>query len=348
MPSRVLTYRYRLKDSTSGKPLQRMGWAVNTVWNFCNEVAMLAWRRDRRWLTAYDLINLTGGSSKELGLHSDTIAEVCREYATRRKQFRKRRLKWRSRKHSLGWVPFKVRFLRLEGDSIFYLGRRFRFWLSRPIEGKPKTGSFTQDARGRWYVNLQCEVEDSTTPIVNAEIGIDLGLKDQATCSDGIKYNRENLTRRYEDDLAMAQRARKKRRVKAIHARIGNKRKDWAHKKTTDIVRRAKLLVVGDVSSSRLAKTRFAKSIYDAGWHQLRAFLEYKANRLGVHYCEVNESGSSVRCSACGFRTGPSGLRALGVREWTCSTCGVSHDRDINAAHNILRLGRQTLAGGIS
>ena len=346
MPSH-LTFRYRIKDSTSSKHLQRMGWSVNTVWNFCNEVSILAWRRERRWLTAYDLINLTAGSSKELGLHADTLSEICREYATRRKQFRKRRLKWRSRTHSLGWIPFKVRFLHLEDDSMVYLGRRFRFWLSRPLAGKPKTGSFTQDARGRWYVNVQCEVEDPGTPQGDTEIGIDLGLTDQATCSDGLKYNRENLTRRYEDELAMAQRARKKRRVAAIHAKIKNVRKDWAHKTTTEIIRRAKLIAVGDVSSSRLAKTCLAKSIYDAGWHQLRVLLEYKANRLGVPYCEVNESGSSVRCSACLSKTGPSGLRALGVREWTCRVCGSRHDRDINAAHNILRLGRQTLAGGI-
>jgi len=347
MPSSKLTYRYRIKDSQHRSHLTRLSWAVHTVWNFCNEVQSLAWRRERRMLSAYDLINLTAGASKELGLHSDTIAEICREYATRRKQFRKRRLQWRSRKGSLGWIPFKARFLRIADDTITYLGRTFRFWLSRPIEGDIKTGSFTQDARGRWYVNFQCEVEDPGEPLGDAEIGIDLGLKDQATCSDGRKYNRENLTRRYADKLAMAQRARKKKRVTAIHAKIKNARKDWAHKKTTKIIRRARLIVVGDVSSSKLAKTRMAKSIYDAGWHQLRALLEYKANRLGVLYREVNESGSSVRCSACLERTGPSGLRALGVREWTCRVCGVSHDRDINAAHNILRLGRQTLFRGI-
>jgi transposase len=193
MPSN-LTFRYRIKDSTSGKHLRRMGWAVNTVWNFCNEVSILAWRRERRRLSAFDLINLTAGSSKELGLHSDTIAEICREYATRRKQFRKRRLKWRSRKHSLGWIPFKVRFLRLEGDAIVHLGRRFRFWRSRPLAGKPKTGSFTQDARGRWYVNVQCEVEDPATPLGDTEIGIDVicfgswsGLYDFSPCDNHLE-----------------------------------------------------------------------------------------------------------------------------------------------------------------
>lgn len=348
MPSSLLTYRYRIKDATTGKHLTRLSWAVNFVWNYCNEVSLLALRRDHRWLSAVDLINLCVGASADLGLHSDTIAEVCREYVKSRRQARKRRLKWRSRKHSLGWVPFKTRFLKIAGDAITYLKKRFRFWLSRPIEGVKKTGSFTQDARGRWYVNFQCEVDDPGTPMGAADIGIDLGLTNQLWCSDmDAPYSRENLTRAHEESLALAQRARKKKRIKAIHATITNCRKDWAHKTTTAIVQRAKLIVVGNVSSTKLAKTRMAKSTYDAGWGQLRACLEYKANRLGVHYCEVNEAFSSVRCSACGLKSGPRGLRALGVRVWTCANCGTVHQRDRNAAHNILRLGRQTLLKGI-
>lgn len=348
MPSNLLTYRYRIKDSTSGKHLVRLGWAVNQVWNFCNEVSMLALRRDHKWLSQVDLINLCAGASTQLGLHSDTISEICREYVTRRIQFKKRRLKWRSRKHSLGWIPFKARFLKIEGDSIKYLKRRFRFWLSRAMTGVVKTGSFTQDARGRWYVNFQCEVDDSGTPAGEREIGIDLGLTNQLWCTDMDEpYSRENLTRKHEDALAMAQRARKKKRIKAIHAKIANTRKDWTHKTTTAIVQRATRIVVGNVSSTKLAKTRMAKSVYDAGWGQLRTCLEYKAKRLGVVYREVNESYSSVTCSDCGSRTGPSGLSALGVRVWCCVVCGSVHQRDRNAAHNILRLGRETPGLGI-
>jgi len=339
----VLTYRYRIKDATKGKHLQRLAWACNTVWNFCNEVSMLALRRDKRLLTAVDLINLTAGASTALGLHSDTISEICREYVAKRKASHKRRLKWRSHKRSLGWVPFKLRFLKLEPDSLTYLKRRYRFWASRPTQGTPKTGSFTQDARGRWYVNIQCEVDDPGTPLGDAEIGIDLGLTNQLQCSDREEpYARDKLTRIYEDALAMAQRAHKQKRVKAIHAKIANCRKDWAHKVTTAIVNRAQLIVVGNVSSSKLAKTSMAKSVYDAGWGQLRTCLEYKAKRLGVVYREVSERYSSVTCSVCSARTGPSGLSALGVRVWHCSVCGVVHNRDINAAHNILRAGRGT------
>jgi len=348
MPSSLLTYRYRIKDATSAKHLMRLSSAVNFVWNYCNEVSLLAIRRDHCWLSAVDLINLCAGTSTELGLHSDTLSEVCREYVKSRIQARKRRLKWRSRKHSLGWVPFKMRFLKIDGDAITYLKKRFRFWLSRPIAGTKKTGSFTQDARGRWYVNFQCEVDAPGIPLGEEEIGIDLGLMNQLWCSDReTPDSRENLTRTHADALAMAQRAGKTKRVKAIHAKIANCRKDWAHKTTTAIVERAKLIVVGNISSLKLAKTSMAKSTYDAGWGQLRACLEYKANRLGVHYCEVNEAFSSVTCSVCDKRTGPSGLSQLGVRVWTCANCRTVHQRDHNSAHNILRVGRHTLLKGI-
>lgn len=182
---------------------------------------MLALRRDCRWLTAFDLINLCAGASATLGLHSDTISEVCREYVAKRDAGHKRRLKWRSRKHSLGWIPLKTRFLKIEGDSIKYLKRPFRFWLSRPLDGTPKTGSFTQDARGRWYVNFQCEVEDSGVPLGDTEIGIDLVSTNQLWCSDmGEPYSRENLTRKHGDALALAQRAHKKKRLGASTPRL--------------------------------------------------------------------------------------------------------------------------------
>lgn len=342
----MLTYRYRIKDSTSGKHLQRMAWAVNRVWNYCNEMSLLAWRREKRFVSAFDLINLTAGAGHELGLHTDTISEICNEYVKKRKQFCKVRLRWRSKKRSLGWIPFKGRALKLATGVVTLKGRRFRFWQSRPVEGAVKTGSFAQDAQGHWYVNFHCEVKAPAPSLGTSEIGIDLGLKDHATCSDGVKYSRENLTRKHEDALATAQRAHKKKRVSAIHAKIANQRKDWAHKTSTTIVQRSRLIAVGNVSAAKLAKTRLAKSVLDAGWSQFRTMLAYKALKLGVTYCEVNESGSTVTCSACLSKTGPSGLSNLDVRVWCCTSCGVLHDRDINAAHNIkLRSGRATPSG---
>ncbi len=178
---------------------------------------------------------------------------------------------------------------------------------------------------------------------------MDLGLTHQITCSDGVQYSRANLTRHYEDALAMAQRAHKKKRTKAIHARIANVRKDWSHHVTTAITRRAKLIVIGDVSSTTLAKTPLAKSTYDAAWGIVRRQLHYKAKRLAGRCVDGNERFSSVTCSACGARSGPSGLRGLGVRTWVCLCCGVTHERDVNAARNILafRSGRATPRKGI-
>jgi len=180
-------HRYRIKDAKSGKHLLKMAYAVNTVWNYCQEVSLLALRREKRWLSAYDLHALVAGTSKDLHLSADTIQQVCTEYVTRRRQCKARCLKWRSRTRSLGWIPFKARYIRLDGDTVTYCGYRFQLWLSRPIDGwrdcvgagrpRPsrKTGSFSQDARGRCYVNLQCAVPDRTEPLGEAEIGIDLG-----------------------------------------------------------------------------------------------------------------------------------------------------------------------------
>jgi transposase len=199
-----------------------------------------------------------------------------------------------------------------------------------------KTGSFTQDARGRWYVSFQCEVPDAALPVGTLALGIDLGLMHQIACSDGVVYSRENLTRQHEQSLAMAQRAGKKKRVKAIQAQIANTRLDWTHKATTAIARRVRYIVIGDVSSTKLIKTPFAKSTLDAAWHSVRFQLTYKANRLAGICVSGREQWSSVTCSDCGARTGPSGLSTLGVREWACPRCGVTHNRDVNAAKNIL------------
>jgi transposase len=201
-----------------------MSYAINLVWNYCNEVSLLAYRRDTTFLSAYDLHKLTAGTSKDLRLSADTIQQVCTEYVTRRRQCKKRTLKWRSKKRSLGWIPFKSAYIKLQGDTVTYYGHRFRLWLSRPVEGVMKTGSFTQDARGRWYVSFQCEVADAQEPVGQADLGIDLGLVNQIACSDGVIYSRDNLTRAHEDALAMAQRAGKKKRVKAIQAKIANTR----------------------------------------------------------------------------------------------------------------------------
>lgn len=351
----IRTFKYRVKDATVGKHLVRHARAVNYVWNYCNQIQREAesrWKAGRgtRWPSAFDLIKLCTGSGADLGLHSDTIQTICREYVARRNANRGH-LRWRASggpKRSLGWVPFIPRAVKIDSAHVVYLKRKFHFWKSRDIDGTFKAGSFVQDARRRWYVCFQCEVADDL-PTGTGQIGIDLGLKTLATCSDGTAIPALRHYRQYEAALAVAQRARNKRRVRAIHAKIANARRHHLHEWSTRLARENELIVVGNVSPSKLAKTRMAKSILDASWSMLRSQLRYKASRHGARYVEADERWTSQTCSVCGCVGGPKGIAGLGVRHWECPSCGYSHDRDVNAARNILRVGleRQALAGEI-
>ena len=341
----VLTYRFRLKDSSAAW-LNEAAKSVNYVWNYCNETSFDAIRNRSKWLSGYDLSNLTAGSSKKLGISSTTIQCTCEEYATRRKQFKKRKLKWRSKK-SLGWIPFRASAIKITNDIVRYSGNTIRFWKSREIKGKIRSGSFNQNARGRWYVNIVADSEELASAKENA-IGIDLGLKDLATTSDGKKFKANRYYRKYERLLGLAQKDGKKRRAKTLHAKIANCRKDTNHKISHELTKDNNIIVIGNVSSSKLAKTNMAKSVLDAGWSQLKTFLGYKAIRRQGKVFEVSEYLTSQICSSCDSVTSasPKGMKDLGIRTWVC-ICGSENDRDINAAKNILnkfRSGHASLA----
>lgn len=334
------TFKFRIKNPNHAK-LKNMSSIVNFVWNYCNDTAMQYLDKQEKWLSGFDLGYLTAGCSKDLSINAQTIQAIAHEFSTRRNQFKKRKLSWRSKKRSLGWIPFKGQTIKVKGDTIIYNKVKFRFWKSRDIEGKIKTGSFNQDSKGRWYVNFVCDVPKVEKIKDSRSVGIDLGLKTLATLSDGNKIDRENLTNKYAEKLATAQKARKKKQITAIHAKIKNIRKDFNHKQTTKLVNSYGTIFVGDVSPKKLIKTKMAKSVNDASWSDFKSMLAYKAIALGVEYSEVKENFSTVTCSNCFERSGPSGLSALGVREWTCK-CGAIHDRDVNAAKNILRFGRES------
>jgi hypothetical protein len=154
----TITYQYRIKDSTSGPTLARMASAVNYCWNYANEISMFAAHRDKRWLSAFDLITLMAGTSKALGIHTDTQSEICREYATRRKQYKAFRLAWRSKKRSLGWVPFKGRCVHVDGDTVTYCGYTsasgtpVHWWgPSKPaVSPRMLVGAGTSTSNARW------------------------------------------------------------------------------------------------------------------------------------------------------------------------------------------------------
>ena len=244
-------------------------------------------------------------------------------------------------------MPVNTGMASWKNGQVYHNGQYFGIWDSYGLAGyKFRSASFNEDSRGRWYFNVVVDVEQKLSAGQEA-IGIDLGLKEVATCSDGAELGSGRWYRGAEQQLAIAQRANKKQRVKAIHAKIANRRKDALHKFSRQLVGRCGEIYVGNVSSSKLVKTKMAKSVLDAGWSMLKTMLEYKGAHAGIVVREVNESFSTQACSECGSISGPKGIEGLGIREWTCPDCGAEHQRDVNAAKNILGRGRAPLAVGI-
>lgn len=345
----ILTYKYRLKGKRAVRDLRRLARAVNFVWNFCTETQRVTQRRYRfgestHWFSRYDLQHLAAGTSKDLGLHAQSVQGICEQFVKSRDQHRKcpRFRASQGPKRSLGWVPFSYQSRQITSGSVTYLGQTYRFFGAkrRPLPSTAKGGAFVEDASGRWWVTFHVDLTDERAT-GTGEVGIDLGLKTLAALSTGDKIENLHVYRQLEVKLSSAQRAGKKTRVRAIHAKIANVRSDHLHKASAKLARENKLIVVGNVNASALAKTQMAKSVSDAGWSAFRNMLHYKASRHGATYLEVDESFTTQTCSRCGARPDgrPKGITGLGIRSWVCSECGASHDRDVNAARNILAIG---------
>jgi putative transposase len=220
---------------------------------------------------------------------------------------------------------------------------------SRELPSEPSSVTVMVDAAGRYHASFVVEAPDQPLPLVQREVGIDLGLTHFAVLSDGTKVKAPQFARKAAAKLRTAQkelgrrqkgsanREKSRRKVAKCHARVGDTRRDWLHKLSTTIVRENQAVYVEDLAVSGLARTRLARSVNDAGWSMFVAMLEYKARRHGRTFGRVDRWFPSTRtCSACGV---VGEAKPLQVRTWTCG-CGVTHDRDLNAARNILAAGR--------
>lgn len=335
--------RLRIKDKHA-KHLLAQSREVNQVWNYSQNLALQVLARENRFMSAYDMAAYTKGAAKEgLSLHSQSVQAVSEEYCTRRKQFKKAKLRWRvshGSRRSLGWIPVKATALRYKNGQVHYQGVPLSLWDSYGLaDYELRSGSFCEDSRGRWYLNVTVDVKKPELSPGKSTIGIDLGLKDFAALSSGKSVQAQQFYRDLGPALAVAQRAGNKQRTKAIHAKIANRRKDFLHKLSTQLVKENGAIFVGNVNAAGLAKTNMAKSVLDAGWSMFRTQLQYKGDSAGSWVREVNEAYSTQECSCCHARTGPRGQAGLAVRQWACSGCGAEHDRDTNAARNILARG---------
>jgi putative transposase len=221
---------------------------------------------------------------------------------------------------------------------------------TRGLPAAPTSVTLTRDAAGRYFASFVVEASERPLPETDAGCGIDLGLTHFAVMDNGTKIAAPRFLRRAEKKLRKAQkglsrkqeggrnRDKARMRVARAHAKVADARRDFHHKLSTSVIRENQAVAVEDLAVRGLARTRLAKSVHDAGWSAFVSMLEYKAKLHGRDFRRAGRfEPTSQVCSACGVKDGP---KPLHVREWTCAACGAVHDRDVNAAKNILAAGR--------
>lgn len=326
------TIKFRIKDKNTSKLLDQMARDANFVWNVLNSASRKKWKESRKTFHKFDpwYNQILNGASKFLTINSQSI-EAIRDQFHKDIHQAKKQLRFRGKKSSK-WIPFKGRTIKLKNGVVIYKKKNFRIWQSLKIKGQIKSGSFTRDNTGKWFINFSYESNEEKQSFGKEEVGIDLGLKTTATCSNG-KILEVNDLKEIDKRIAKLQRARKFKLVKVLHKKKENIKNDRFNKFALDLVKTNSLIAIGNVNG--FTKGNLAKSRYLNSWGILKKKIEYKCTEYKVNFLLVNEYQTTQTCNACGSVEGPKGVKELSVRFWVCS-CGAGLNRDINASINIL------------
>jgi putative transposase len=221
---------------------------------------------------------------------------------------------------------------------------------SRGLPSMPSSVTVIREPDGRYYASFVVEREPSPLPLCDRETGIDLGLSRLVTTSDGEIISNPRFLRARQRTLAKGQRAlsrkrkgsanraRARRRVAVAHRKVREARRDHAHKTALRLVRDNQAVYAETLNVTALGRTRMARSVHDAGWAQLLRLIGEKAEHYGREFHQIGRfEPTSQTCSACGTNDGP---KHLSIRTWQCPVCAAVHDRDVNAARNVLAAGR--------
>lgn len=228
--------------------------------------------------------------------------------------------------------------------------------LHRQMEGQPLFATISRVATGKCYVSITCEVEHKPFDKTNKHVGVDTGIKELAILSDGssyenikplktklkkLKYEQRQLSKKQKGSQS---RNKQKRKLRLVHQQITNIRKDYLHKTSTEIIKNHDVISVEDLAVKNIMKNHcLAQAMSDVSLGAFYTMLEYKANWNDRQFVKIDRFyPSSKTCSSCGWIKQD---LTLSIRKWTCASCGKVHDRDINAAKNILKQGLNILSG---
>ena len=371
-----MAYRCRAyPDEAQQQMLARTFGCVRVVWNRTLAARHVRWQAERKGISYAESDRALTAMKKDPALaFLNEVSSVPLQQALRHQQqafaafFKKRscypRFKSRHGRQSATYTRSAFR-MRGEELRLAKTAAPLRFvWTWPGIDPAtldPTSVTVVRDPAGRWFVTFHVDVPwPAPLPATHKNVGVDVGLTHFAVLSTGEKISHpkdwerhEHRLKRYQRRLSRCQRGSKNRararvKVARAHARITDARRDFLQKASTRLVRAADVIVVEDLNVSGMVRNRtLARAISCTGWAEFRAMLEYKAERYGRRVAVIGRwYPSSKTCSACGHLLT---ALSLGTRHWTCPVCGTRHDRDVNAAKNILaaRLAADACGGSV-